>query len=59
VLVQLANKTIATAQRIAVRGGFVCRIRKRGTRNGIVRRDTASMSVRRFNGGPVDNETQQ
>ena len=58
-LVELANKTIATAQRIAVRRGLACRIRKRGTRDGIVGRDTASMRVRGFNGGSVDNETQQ
>ena len=56
---ELANKTVAAAQQIAVRSGLACRIRKRGTRDNIVRRENASMRVRGFNGGPVGNETQQ
>jgi hypothetical protein len=59
VLVELADETVAAAQRIAVCFCSACRIRKRGTGDGIVRGSDASMRVRGFNGRPVDNETEQ
>jgi hypothetical protein len=57
--VELANKTIAASQYIVPCLRSACRIRKRGTGDGIVRITDASMRVRGFNGRPVDNETEQ
>jgi len=57
--VELANETVAAAQQIAVCFRSACRLRKRGTGDGIVRRSDASMRVRGFNGRSVDNETEQ
>lgn len=58
-LVELANQTVATAQQIAVCFNSRCRIRKRGTGDGIVRRSDVSMSVRGLNGSSVDDESEQ
>jgi hypothetical protein len=59
VLVELANETVAAAQQTSVCFRFRCRIRKRGTGDGIVRSSEASMRMRGFNGRPVNNETEQ
>jgi hypothetical protein len=59
VLVELANKTVAAAQQITVCFRFRCRIRKRRTGAGLVRRSEASMRVRGFDGRSVDDETEQ
>jgi hypothetical protein len=57
--VELANETVAAAEQIVVCLGLRRRIRKGGTAAGIVRSSEAAMSVRGFNGCPVDNETEQ
>lgn len=58
-LLKLANKTVVTAQQIAVGFRFGIRIRKSGTGNYIVRWGQASMRVRSLNRGSVDDETEQ
>ena len=58
-LVELANETVATAQQIAVCFNSRCRIRKRGTGDGIVRRSDVSMSVCGLNRSSVNDETEQ
>ena len=56
---ELANETVAAAQQIGVCFRSACRIRKRGTGDGIVRRGYVSMRVRGFDGRAVNDETEQ
>lgn len=58
-LLELANETVAAAQQIGVCLSFPSRIRKGGSASGIARAGQVSVSMRGFNGRPVDNETEQ
>jgi hypothetical protein len=57
--VKLANETVATAQQTCTGACFAGWIRKSGGCEAVVCRTNTSMRVHRFNGGAVNDKTQQ
>lgn len=56
---ELADETVTAAHQINASLCFVCGIRKKGTRDNILRRGDASVGVRCLQRRSVDNETEQ